>query len=144
MSYSATGADEPKLPEGPGKATTVKLCGMCHDAEIVMTRRENADGWNAIVADMVERGAEGTDDEFGKVIDYLVAHFPKTGAAAKINVNWASAKELAAGLEISEQQARAVVRYRESKGAFKSIDDLLRVPEIDSAAIAAKKSKLEF
>ena len=109
-----------------------------------MSRRESVDGWNALVVDMIARGAKGSDDEFGEVVDYLAANFPKTAAADKINVNQASAKELAAGLEVSEKQASAIVEYRESKGKFKSIDDLLRVPEIDSAAIAAKKSKLEF
>jgi competence protein ComEA len=144
LSHSALGADKPKLPEGPGKATTVRVCGACHAAEIVMSRRESVDGWNALVVDMIARGAKGSDDEFGEVVDYLAANFPKTAAADKINVNQASAKELAAGLEVSEKQASAIVEYRESKGKFKSIDDLLRVPEIDSAAIAAKKSKLEF
>jgi competence protein ComEA len=137
-------ADKPKLPEGPGKATTVKLCGVCHAAEIVMNRRESVDGWNAVVVDMIERGAKGSDDEFGQVVEYLVANFSNTTAVNKINVNQASAKDVAAGLEIPEKQASAIVEYRESKGKFKSIEDLLQVPGIDSAAIEAKKSKLEF
>jgi competence protein ComEA len=93
---------------------------------------------------MVERGAKGTDEEFGQVVDYLVANFPKTAARAKINVNQASAKELGSGLGISEKQAHAVVEYREAKGKFKSIEDLLRVPEIDAASITANKNKIEF
>ena len=55
MAHSAPGADKPKLPDGPGKSTTVKVCGACHAPEIVMSRRESLDGWNAVVADMVER-----------------------------------------------------------------------------------------
>src|SRR5882672_5123175 len=82
-------ADKPKLPEGTGKATTVKLCGVCHAAEIVMNRRESVDGWNAVVVDMIERGAKGTDDEFGQVVEYLVANFSKTAPVVKINVNQA-------------------------------------------------------
>jgi competence protein ComEA len=144
MAHSAPGADKPKLPEGPGKATTVRVCGICHAPEIVMSRRESVDGWNAVIADMIDRGAKGSDDEFGEVVDYLAANFPKTAVASKINVNQASATELAAGLNISEKQASAIVQYRESKGKFKSIEDLLRVPEIDSAAITAKKDRLEF
>jgi competence protein ComEA len=144
MAPSAPGADKPKLPDGPGKATTVKVCGACHSPEIVMSRRESLEGWNAVVADMVERGAKGTDDEFGEVVDYLAANFPNTAPVAKINVNQASAKELAVGLGISEKQSSAIVEYRESKGKFKSIEDLLRVPEIDSDAITAKKDRLEF
>jgi len=144
MARSAPGADKPKLPEGSGKATTVKVCGSCHGPEIVMSRRESLDGWNAVIADMIERGAKASDDEFGEVVDYLAANFPNTAPAAKINVNQASAKELAVGLGISEKQSSAIVQYRESKGKFKSIEDLLQVPEIDSAAITAKKDRLEF
>jgi competence protein ComEA len=136
--------DKPKLPDGPGKATTVRLCSVCHAPEIVMNRRESAEGWNAVLVDMIARGAKGSDDEFGEIVDYLVANFPKTAASNKVNVNQASAKELTAGLEIAEKQATAIVEYREAKGKFKSIEDLLRVPGIDTAAIEAKKSKLEF
>jgi competence protein ComEA len=143
-SAAAAADDKPKLPEGAGKATTVKLCAVCHAAEIVMNRRESVDGWNAIIVDMIARGAKGSDDEFGEIVDYLVANFPKTAASTKINVNQASAKELTAALEIAEKQGTAIVEYRDSKGKFKSIEDLLRVPGIDTAAIEAKKSKLEF
>lgn len=144
-SLLAAADDKPKLPDGPGKATTVKLCAICHAAEIVMNRRESVDGWNAVVVDMIARGAKGSDDEFGEIVDYLVTHFPKTAAASnKINVNLASAKDLATALEIAEKQATAIVDYREAKGKFKSVEDLLRVPGIDTAAIEAKKSKLEF
>jgi competence protein ComEA len=143
IAHPAPAADKPKLPDGPGKAATVKVCGVCHAAEIVMSRRESVDGWNALVVDMIARGAKGTDDEFGDVVDYLVANFPKT-AAAKINVNQATAKEMAAGLEIADKQAAAIVQYRESKGKFKSVEDLLQVPGVDPAAIAAKKDKLQF
>ena len=70
-----------------GKAATVRLCGSCHAAEIVMSRRESREGWSGVVEDMILRGAKGSDDEFGEVVDYLVAHFPKGAPVPKINVN---------------------------------------------------------
>src|ERR1700680_454513 len=51
-----------KLPEGPGKATTQKVCGGCHGAEIVIGRQETQEGWGQIVSEMVDRGAIGTED----------------------------------------------------------------------------------
>src|SRR5690348_6296366 len=86
-------AEKPKLPDGPGKTATVRLCGSCHAAEIVMSRRESRDGWSGVVEDMIQRGAKGTDDEFGEVVDYLVVHFPKGAPVPKINVNKADAQE---------------------------------------------------
>lgn len=137
-------ADKPKLPDGPGKETTARVCGSCHAAELVMNRRETFEGWNGVVEDMLRRGMKGTDEEFGEVVDYLVTHFPKTAAASKIRVNALSAKELAGALGISDDQAGAIVQHRESKGNFKTIEDLLKVPGIDARAVETKKDKLEF
>jgi competence protein ComEA len=139
-------ADDAKavLPDGPGKETTVKLCGKCHGVDVAVSRRENADGWNAIVLQMIKRGAKGTDDQFGEIVDYLAAHFPKSEAIARIPVNTASAKDLESGLDISENDASAIVRYREEKGPFKMFADLLRVPGIDASKLEARKSLLDF
>jgi competence protein ComEA len=136
-----------KLPDGPGKEINERLCGSCHAAELVMGRRESREGWNGVVADMVMRGAEGTNEEFGEVVDYLVAHFSKDAPPpeiSKLNVNKAKAADLAEGLEIPAEQAAAIVRYREEKGIFKSVEDLRKVPGLDSKAIEAKKNEIEF
>ena len=76
-----------KLPEGTGMATTQKVCGSCHGAELVIGRQESRDAWGAIVEDMIQRGAKGTDDEFYEVVDYLATHFSKSSPVVKINVN---------------------------------------------------------
>lgn len=68
-----------QLPDGPGKATMQKICSGCHAPEIVVGRHETKDGWEQIVSDMVNKGANGTDDEFDQIINYLAANFPKKG-----------------------------------------------------------------
>ena len=108
-----------------------------------MSRRESRDGWSGIVEDMIQRGMKGTDDEFAEIVDYLATHFPKS-SAAKINVNKATVKELASRLGLAEDQATAIVRYREANGDYKSVEDLQKVPGIDTAVIEAKKSRLSF
>ena len=70
------GTSSLKLPDGPGKATMEKICSGCHAPEIVLGRHETEDGWAQIVSDMVNRGANGTDDEFNTIIDYLAKNFP--------------------------------------------------------------------
>jgi competence protein ComEA len=137
------GAQKRSLPEGPGKETVVRVCGTCHAAELVMNRRETFEGWNGVIEDMIRRGTKASDEEFGEVVDYLVAHFPKT-AASKVRVNTATAKVLETGLGVSQEQAVAIVQHRETKGNFKSIEDLLKVQGIDPRAIEAKKDKIEF
>jgi competence protein ComEA len=133
-----------KLPDGPGKAATQKVCGACHGAELVIGRQETREAWGAIVEDMIQRGATGTEDELYEVVDYLAANFSKTSPVVKINVNKASAKDLENALRIPVKQAAAIVHHREEKGDFKSIEDLQKVPGVDAARIAANKNRLGF
>jgi competence ComEA-like helix-hairpin-helix protein len=137
-------ADPPKLPDGPGKATFEKVCGNCHGVEVAVSRRETKDGWNAVIDDMIQRGAQASDDEFGAVSDYLSANFSKATPGGKINANTATAAELAAVLEISPEQAAALVKYRNEKGNFQSWMDLAKAPGMDSAKVEAKKDRLTF
>jgi competence protein ComEA len=138
----ASAADKPKLPDGPGKATMERVCGSCHGAEIVLGKKLTRDGWSQIVMTMIQRGAQGTDDEFADIVDYLTNTV--SADAAKINVNKATAKQLQTGLEISDKDADAILHYREANGDFKSVDDLKKVPGVDAAKIEAKKGKLSF
>jgi competence protein ComEA len=137
-------AEKPKLPDGPGKATTVKLCGTCHAAEIVMSRRESVEGWSGVIEDMMMRGLKGSDDDFGEIVDYLVTHFPKGTPVPKVNVNRAERADIVAGLGIPDPIAASIVKYRTNNGPFKSADDLLKVPGLNAKTIEAKKNRIEF
>ena len=138
-------ADEkPKLPEAPGKAITVQLCGTCHAAEIVMSRRESREGWSGVVEDMMLRGLKGSDEEFGEVVDYLVAQYPKGAPLPKVNVNKAGMPELVAGLGLTGAQASAIVKHRTENGKFTSVEDILKIPGLNPKGIEAKKDRFEF
>ncbi len=133
--------DKPQLPEGPGKATTLKLCSSCHGPQIVLGKPHSEDGWGAIVADMVQRGALGTDDELYEVVQYLTKYI-KAGPVM-INVNKASARQLEKELLVSSKDAEAIVQARD-KSPFKTVDDVKKVPGIDVEKIEAKKNLLMF
>ena len=128
-----------RLPPGPGRDTLKKVCSMCHSPENVVGLAKTRDDWGAVVGQMASTGAQGTDDEFNQIVDYLAAYFPKT-----VNVNKASAKDLEAGLLLSSKEAESIVRYRDQNGNFKSVEDIQKVPGLDANKIAAKKSILEF
>lgn len=52
-------------------------------------------------------------------------------AAEVVNINTASADELAAALKgVGPSKAEAIINYRESNGAFKHIDELVNVKGI--------------
>lgn len=130
-----------KLPPGPGRETMKRICGACHGAENVAGMAKTREEWGALVGEMAADGAQGTEDEFNEIVDYLATAFPKT---PKINVNKAIAKDLESGLELSSKEAEAIVHYREEKGAFKSVEDIEKVPGVDSKKIEAKKDRLTF
>ena len=130
-----------KLPNGPGRETMKRVCGACHSAENVAGMAKTREEWGALVGEMAALGAQGTEDEFNEIVDYLATYFPKT---PKINVNKAPAKELESGLELSPKEAEAIVHYREEKGSFKSIEDVEKVPGVEVKKIEAKKDRLVF
>jgi competence protein ComEA len=135
---------QPKLPDGPGKATMIRVCGTCHSAENVYGRGKTREEWGAVVGDMALRGAQGTDEDFYDIVDYLAQHFPKSAATDKVYVNTAGPKELERELQLSAKEAEALVRYRAQNGAFKRLEDLKKVPDLDGKKLEAGKDRLAF
>lgn len=80
---SEMAAGAAQLPEGKGKAEVEKICSACHAPDIVMGRHETKERWEQIVSSMVDKGANGTDDEFSAIIDYLATHFSKKSGDVK-------------------------------------------------------------
>jgi mono/diheme cytochrome c family protein len=74
--------DDP-LPEGPGKAIAQRMCAGCHKITIVTAKRATPEQWAAIVQQMVERGADGTDDEVKTLVHYLAVSFPPADKPAE-------------------------------------------------------------
>jgi competence ComEA-like helix-hairpin-helix protein len=101
------------------------------------------DGWGKEVDEMVAKGANGTDEEIEQVIDYLAANFGPS-ATKKVNVNKASPENLVTTLGLSSSDAAALVAYRNKSGKFKDIQDLTKVPGIDTRKIDAAKNRIEF
>lgn len=82
----ATGAQEdaPKsaLPDGPGRSATERVCNSCHGPTKILRKRASRQRWTDIVDEMIRRGAEGTDEEYAEIIDYLAKNFPESSTAA--------------------------------------------------------------
>jgi competence protein ComEA len=122
------------LPDGPGKETVLKICRDCHDLDTITMENRTNEGWKKTVAKMGDRGAEGTDEQFEAVISYLTKNF------GRINVNKASAEEIAAGLDFSAKDSESIVEYREKNGAYKNWKDLIKV--VEAAKVESKKDHI--
>lgn len=132
-----------QLPDGPGKEQVQRICKQCHELERSIAPRLNREGWKGTIDKMITLGAQGSDEDFELILDYLSKNYPAE-AVPKINVNRATAIQLESGLTLRRSQSAAIIAYRTKHGPFKSIEDLKRVPGIDAEKIQAKKDRMTF
>jgi competence protein ComEA len=71
------------LPDGQGKDVVERICNECHGPEKYIKKRLDKDGWEKVIQDMIEKGAQGTDKEFDSVVEYLTKNFGKKQSAAE-------------------------------------------------------------
>jgi competence protein ComEA len=143
LSFFFAGIASADIPPGSGHDETQKVCGKCHSAEQATSLRQSRTGWEETVSKMVNMGAEGSDQEYEAILQYLVKNFgPET--AKPVNMNTAAAVEMESVLGLTRAESAAVVQYRTDKGAFKTIDDLKSVPGLDFAKIEKKKALVAF
>jgi Helix-hairpin-helix motif len=137
VSSGAVCAASPPDPLAGEQASLQAVCAKCHNLQIVMDTPMSYEGWHDTVQKMIDRGADGTDDQLADIMDYL--HRTMT----TIEVNSADADELAIVLGAPEPVAQAIVARRKAK-KFKNLDDLKSVPGIDAASVDAKSRLLFF
>ena len=114
------------------------MCSGCHEPENVFAYPKTAGEWAGTLANMVQFGAEATEQEWRLIEQYLDAQL------ALIRINEAAAEELQRTLDVSETVAQATVKYRQEHGTFKSMDDLKNVPGLEAAKVDARKDRLIF
>ncbi len=131
------------MPDGPGKAETVKMCSSCHDLDKSLSLKQDRAGWQRTVEKMIAFGLKTTDSDIVAVVEYLTRSYPADDVP-RLKVNSAEAIEFESTLGIKRSQAKAIIAYRDKNGAFKSIADLKKVPGIEAAKIDSKKDRLIF
>jgi competence protein ComEA len=88
---------------------------------------------------MVSRGAEGSDEDVNLVINYLSRNFGKP-----VNINTATAKDIETGLSFTPAASEAVVKYRTDNGAFKTFDEVQKVPGLNAVLLEEQKKNIVF
>jgi competence protein ComEA len=130
-----------QLPDGPGKAETMKVCGVCHEPVRAASVRLTRDGWQDLIAKMISLGAKGSDEDLEKVLDYLSTNF-KGDAPKPLNLNSATAVDLESVAAMLRKEAAAWIDYRGKKGGCKTLDDLKKVPGVDFKKIDERRDRL--
>jgi competence protein ComEA len=115
-----------------------KVCSDCHDPDRIRETRRTRSGWEDVIYQMIDKGAVGTDADFNLVLQYLLSHY------GMVNVNQASAEEIALVTGLSSKEGDAVVAYRKANGDFKNFDALVKVPGIDAQKLEAARAAILF
>jgi DNA uptake protein ComE-like DNA-binding protein len=118
-------------------ASLKAVCGMCHNLQIVLDARMGYEAWHDTVQSMIDRGAQGSDEQLEDVMDYLHRNL------TTINVNGADAEELGIVLEAPDTVVKAIVARRKTR-RFESLADLKSVAGINAAVLNAKARLLFF
>jgi competence protein ComEA len=138
VSAQALPTKDSRFPEGDGKAALFRVCSECHGAESAVGQLKTREEWRRTLDEMAGYGAQGSDEDWTQILEYLVRHF------SLIAVNKATAAELAPTLDVPASVAESIVRYRDEHGRLASIDDLKKVPGLDPARIEARRDRLVF
>jgi competence ComEA-like helix-hairpin-helix protein len=132
------------MPEGAGKQVILRECTACHLPDHFVKYRHTNEEWQAIVIRMGQRVRSASKEELDTVQKYLATNFPKLDDATKLNVNKASADEMAARLGLSADEAKAVVDYRQHHGTFREWGELLAIYGVDGRKVEAAKDRMSF
>jgi len=116
------------------------VCSTCHSPNAVIGKQGSRQWWQSKVSEMLQEVTDIPGSDVDAIVAYLAKNFP----IVKINVNKAAAKDLEAGLELTSKESVSMVQYRESHGAFKTLEDLKKVPGLDAVKIESKKDRLDF
>jgi putative heme-binding domain-containing protein len=119
------------LPQGKGVADFQRTCSVCHSLSLATSLRLTHDGWAGVVDDMVSRGAEGTPEQLGNIVNYLSTNFGKGNASASNAAPAPVVKEQAAApAPVVKEQAAAPAPVVKEKEAPLSEEEISKANEL--------------
>jgi len=128
------------LDPDPADAKAVAaVCTACHSSAQFLTAARPYLRWEQTMQDMLDRGAQGTDEQLDHVLSYLVKNI------TIVNVNASPPDQLIMTLQIPGAVAEEIVKRRTAH-AFTSVDELKAVKGINTAVVQklAAKKLIEF
>ena len=133
------------FPEGPAKDYIEKICLQCHQASQLLSQRKTESDWRITIQRMSTKGIIAPPEQYDAITAYMIKNFPKTEDTTKINMNKATADQIAAaGLGLTPDEAKALVTYREKHGDYREWGEMLVVYGVDGRKLEAAKDKMSF
>ncbi len=125
-------------PEDHPAAAFKRTCSTCHDAERILATRRTRTQWEEVIEKMIERGAQGTPEDFTAAEEYLLR------VSGRVNINRGLSADIVAVLSLTQKDADAIVEYRKANGDFKDFDDVCKVPGIDLEKLKQGRDAISF
>ena len=131
---------EVKSPDDTkAEETFTRNCVKCHPADRIAGSRRTRTQWEEVMTTMqTARGAVISDEDWDVIQTYLVKHY------GRVNVNRATADDLAEVLGVSPETAAAVVKYRKEHGEFVDYDAFSKVPGLDLEKLEKLRDAISF
>ena len=128
------------LDKDPADAQAVAtVCTACHSSAQFLTAARPYLRWEQTMQDMLDRGAQGTDEQLDHVLSYLVKNI------TIVNVNSSPSDQLGMTLQIPSTVADEIVAKRTAH-PFTSLDELKTVKGINQDVLQklAAKRLIQF
>ena len=120
------------------QAAAVKVCSGCHTMQLVMDTPRDYDAWHDTIQSMIDRGAQGTPDEFDLVMQFLFENM------TTVDINHADQQTLATVLHTLPATADSIIARRNIK-PFKDLSELEDVISgLDRKLLESKKRMIFF
>jgi DNA uptake protein ComE-like DNA-binding protein len=123
------------LDQDPRDAQAVaQVCTVCHSSSQFLSTPRGSSRWEQVFAEMSGYGADGTDDQLDRVVNYFQRNL------TVINVNTSPVEDVKETLQVSDQVAAQIMARRE-KQSFTGMDDLSRIPGVDRSILEKLTAK---
>ena len=139
LSLSVTLATGSQQADGSknGEEVFLNRCSSCHGTERALVAPRTKKGWEGVLAEMANIGAQLETGEQEAVLAFL------TERHGLVNVNTANAEELV-GLGLSKKDADTIGSYRTEHGPFADFAALHSVPGLDVDRLNAVRERVAF
>ena len=132
----ATGSQQASSSQS-GEEVFLNRCSTCHGTERALVAPRTRKGWEGVLAEMVNNGAQLEAGESEAIVAFL------TERHGLVNVNTADADEIVA-LGLSKKDADTIVSYRTDKGPFADFAALRGVPGLDVDRLDGVRPQVAF
>jgi DNA uptake protein ComE-like DNA-binding protein len=123
------------LDQDPQDAQAVTaVCTVCHSASQFLSTPRASSRWEQVFAEMSGYGADGTDDQLDRVVNYFQKNL------TVINVNTSPVEDLQQTLQVSDKVVGEIMARR-AQHFFTGIDDLSRISGVDRSVLEKLRAK---